>query len=295
MGEESKSRKANNYERSKKLMKKNKMMRLASFLLVAVLLTTSIISGTFAKYVTSDETGDQARVAKFGVVVTGSGKLFDKTYFRANVNTPGGDANDTNDTILTVESSNGDNLVAPGTKSWDSGLSIAVTGTPEVDVMVTYDLDAVEDVFLKAATNLPDMTTGNKEDTFDNDEDYYPIKFTVKRITKVPGVVSTTTETIAEGLTLAELKTTFEGLSQRYDANTVLEEVAGTLVITWEWDFDDNGEGTYDKQDTLLGDLASKKLNGFIFTPALPTGFAEGTDYNLDVNVSISATVTQID
>ena len=31
-------------------MKKNKMMRLAAILLVCVLMTTSVISGTFAKY-----------------------------------------------------------------------------------------------------------------------------------------------------------------------------------------------------------------------------------------------------
>ncbi len=47
-------------------MKKNKMMRLASCLLVAILLTTSVISGTFAKYTTSANSSDSARVAKWG-------------------------------------------------------------------------------------------------------------------------------------------------------------------------------------------------------------------------------------
>ena len=47
-------------------MKKNKMMRTASGLLVATLLTTSVISGTFAKYVTSAEGTDTARVARWG-------------------------------------------------------------------------------------------------------------------------------------------------------------------------------------------------------------------------------------
>ena len=46
-------------------MKKNKMMRIASALLVAVILTTCAISGTFAKYVTSTPGSDSARVAKF--------------------------------------------------------------------------------------------------------------------------------------------------------------------------------------------------------------------------------------
>lgn len=47
-------------------MKKNKMMRLASILLVCVLLTTSVIGGTFAKYITTNETSDSARVAHWG-------------------------------------------------------------------------------------------------------------------------------------------------------------------------------------------------------------------------------------
>ena len=47
-------------------MKKNKMMRIASVLLVAVILTTCAISGTFAKYVSSADSSDKARVAYWG-------------------------------------------------------------------------------------------------------------------------------------------------------------------------------------------------------------------------------------
>lgn len=47
-------------------MKKNRMMRLASILLVCVLLTTSVISGTFAKYTTKIDSEDSARVANWG-------------------------------------------------------------------------------------------------------------------------------------------------------------------------------------------------------------------------------------
>ena len=61
-------------------MKKNKMMRLASSLLVAVLLTSSVISGTFAKYVTSDGASDSARVAKFGVIVDVVSNAFSDSY-----------------------------------------------------------------------------------------------------------------------------------------------------------------------------------------------------------------------
>ena len=47
-------------------MKKNKVLRLASVLMMACLLTTCVISGTFAKYVSTTWAQDQARVAKWG-------------------------------------------------------------------------------------------------------------------------------------------------------------------------------------------------------------------------------------
>ena len=54
-------------------MRKNKAMRAAGGMLIATLLSTSIVSGTYAKYVTEDSGSDTARVAKFGVVVTADG------------------------------------------------------------------------------------------------------------------------------------------------------------------------------------------------------------------------------
>ena len=64
-------------------MKKNKMMRTASALLVATLLSTSVIAGTFAKYTTSAEGSDTARVAKWGfdrATTISLDNLFSKTY-----------------------------------------------------------------------------------------------------------------------------------------------------------------------------------------------------------------------
>lgn len=85
-------------------MRKNKMMRAASGLLVAVLLSTCAISGTFAKYTTSANGTDSARVAKWGfksasVELT---DLFKKSYNNA-------------DGKMTVNSGNTEDIIAPGT------------------------------------------------------------------------------------------------------------------------------------------------------------------------------------
>ena len=70
-------------------MKKNNAMRLASVLLVLTLLTTCVISGTFAKYTTSTTGGDKARVAYwgFGQAAAATIDLFDGQY--ANVTSSG--------------------------------------------------------------------------------------------------------------------------------------------------------------------------------------------------------------
>lgn len=102
-------------------MKKNTMMRIASVLLVVVLLTTSVISGTFAKYVTSGSGSDTARVAKFGVAVDGTGvEAFADQY----------------GTTVIADTAD-EKIVAPGTDGTFSQFTIS--GTTEVSTRVSFD------------------------------------------------------------------------------------------------------------------------------------------------------------
>ena len=129
-------------------MRKNKMMRAASALLVAVLLTTSTISGTFAKYVTQDSAKDVARVAKWGVELQVEGNLYGDTY--------GADDKivKDNDDSISVQSVNyavnTDDVVAPGTLN-DEGFSFTLTGKPEVDGEITSVM-TFQNIFLKEGT-----------------------------------------------------------------------------------------------------------------------------------------------
>ena len=50
-------------------MKKNKMLRMASSLLVLAMITTCVISGTFAKYTSTASGSDEATVAKWSIEV----------------------------------------------------------------------------------------------------------------------------------------------------------------------------------------------------------------------------------
>ncbi len=216
-------------------MKKNKTMRAASGLLIATLLSTSVVSGTYAKYVSKGSASDTARVAKWGVVITGSGNLFSENYLK-DTNTP---TTSTTDSEISVESSNDDMLVAPGTKS-ETGLAFGITGTPEVDTRVKATIIA-KDVYLAAgnyaimekatvdATTFASMvTTGlyTKSDTaytkvadsatFDSTETYYKIQ------------TSTAATVASEGYYPVEF--TYSGDSTAKTANAVAAAIADSLT-----------------------------------------------------------------
>lgn len=264
-------------------MKKNVMMRLASFLLVAVLISTSAISGTYAKYVTEASGRDTARVAEWGVDISVSGSLFKQSY--ANDGTVEKDKTNADITnTVVVKSNSADNLVAPGTANSD-GITFAITGTPEVAVNVNVQITdgATRDVYLADGEYL-DWTTGNdKTDKFTlatPTGSYRPIVYTL---------VNDEREELAKG-TLEDIETYLEKtLSGNYAANTNLATIAGgatgTYKLTWAWDFEQAANITlYDKADTLLGNLAAGKETS-----------VDTAAYNLSANVEFSITVTQID
>lgn len=201
-------------------MKKNKMMRLASFLLIAVLLTTCAISGTFAKYVTSGSGSDTARVAKFGVTVTGTGETFAKEYATT----------DASFTVATNTVVSTEDVVAPGTSG--SMAAFTITGTPEVAVKVSF-----------AGT----LELGGKWE--DSNSDYYcPIEVTVGDTT-----FKGTTYSSADDFETA-VNAKIATYSKDYAAGTNLSTIgANAPAISWAWAF----EGNDDVKDTYLGDQAA--------------------------------------
>ena len=210
-------------------MKKNRMMRLASGLLVAVLLTTCAISGTFAKYVTGESGSDFARVAKWGVEVEAeSFDMFTTDY-------------ETDDTTFTGKYSvssegtaNRDDVMAPGTSG--SFAKIAITGTPEVAVEV-----AVE-------------ATVSVSDNWIVDGDFYcPIVITVGT-EAISGLDYDKADAFA-----AAIKAKLDGKSAQYAPNTDLSAIYNNtnLDLAWAWAFEGAaGSKQTDDKDTKLGNLA---------------------------------------
>lgn len=207
-------------------MKKNKMMRTASVLLVLTLLTVCVISGTFAKYVSEGNGTDTARVAKWGVEVTGNGTTFAKTYAK--------DDNkfslDTNSVVSTA------NVVAPGTKG--AMATMTLNGTPEVAVRVNY--------------------TGSfaLDDNWSVDGVFYcPLVIKVKSAEGTTEIKQTADINTAAKFNDA-VNAAITAYSKDYKAGTNLSTVGpDALTVTWEWPFDGN-----DTKDTKLGDAAAAQV-----------------------------------
>ncbi|MEE1002564.1 MAG: hypothetical protein U0L17_02320 [Acutalibacteraceae bacterium] len=202
-------------------MKKNKMMRIASVLLVAVILTTCAISGTFAKYVTSGNGSDSARVAKFGVTVTGTADTFKETYAK----------NDAGFTLAANTVVSTEDVVAPGTSG--SMAAFTITGTPEVAVRVAFT----------GTLELGDKWVSDASSTY-----YCPIEITVGSDTFKGTTYASADE--FEAAVNAKIAT----FTKDYEANTDLSTIGGDApAISWKWAF----EGNDNVKDTYLGDQAA--------------------------------------
>lgn len=229
-------------------MKKNKMMRLAAVLLVCVLLSTSVIGGTFAKYVTTNGGADEARVAAFGVKIDIADDmgLFTTTYSSDETGT-GAYNGDT----VSIASGTTPNLVAPGTKGF---MTFTITGTPEVATRVSIDFDSTcNAIQLEAKEHT--LAAGFYEATAKSvttTEVYEPIKFYFG--TKAANTLTDNDYT----MTLDQLKDKMTtDFTKDYDPNHNFAETnSGSYTLAWQWPFEGtvtvNGENVADFLDTVL-------------------------------------------
>lgn len=272
-------------------MRKNKMMRTAAVLGVATMLTASVLSGTFAKYTTTAEGTDSARVAKWGITMSNTGSnTFSDTYDAAQG--------------ATVKGENSAKVVAPGTHG---GATYTVTGTPETAYEITFDGKATKDVYLKNGYAYTKPKTGTVS------ADYYPVNYSVE--IKKTGNNATTSPTLTKKSTaddkasyISELGTaqTFETLESAMAAlnNTVATYSTPntaadlTVEIKWAWAFDDKdttgnnvisvtgGHTANDVYDTVLGDLANTQ------NADVSSG---NQNYSTEIGYTLSMTATQKD
>ncbi len=229
-------------------MKKNKVMRIASVLLVAVLISTCAISGTFAKYVTKVSGEDSARVAKWGIVLTAEGEsVFSSKYLTDETGSNAYDGTYSVEAQAVAQSgevaAEADKVVAPGTSSEDAEkpLKASVKGTPEVATRYAIEITKFNDVVLPAGeytdyTELKKAEDGTYGYTgkFTLAKAYAPVKWNliVSKGTGSDAITLNVAEAIyanlpANYITIAESYGLTEAGCSIFDAIEILKKVAG--------------------------------------------------------------------
>ncbi len=147
-----------------------KKTRLLAFLITVCLATTCFLSGTVAKYSTSDAAADQGTVAKWGIQLNITGSLFGEKYTNGSGSaTEGIPTVSTTDTAYSVAVENtGKNVVAPGTNS-EKPINVSLKGTAETDLKITFNVTGanLKDIYLAAGTYYIMATENVTSATFD--------------------------------------------------------------------------------------------------------------------------------
>ena len=225
-------------------MKKTKFMRAALLLLVLTLITSCFVGGTFAKYTTSANGTDTARVAKWGfkadensIVLT---DLFKNVYKT-------GDAENVKSNV---------DVIAPGTEgSVEFGFAYDTTSNGAVapEVAYTFGVKAEMAGNYAALDSNPNFKWTLKAGNAESATEYNTVAALLKAINKLSGATDDSgTKTYQPG----ELPAAF-GTA---DANA-------KCTVGWKWAFEtatgDGQPAAQDKTDTDMGnatDLANVTL-----------------------------------
>ncbi len=207
-----------------------KIFQTLCVLLALVLMTSTVLASTVARYVTTAYGEDDARVAKWGVTATMTGGAFATKYV---------DNTTSYDMDVSVKSNNTDKLVAPGTTGTFGG--IHVTGKPEVAVKVrTY-----------ATMSLANWVV--------NGSYYCPLKITINGVTYYGMDYS------SSAAFCTAVEEAIESADGIYPPNTNLAEVTGLNGdYTWVWDFKGTDGKQTDEKDYIIGENSANGTDALI-------------------------------
>lgn len=267
--------------------KSNKSVKTAVLLFGAVLLTTSLLGGTLAKYVgTIGEASDTARVARWGLTEEAQSlDMFDTAYL-----SPDG----LNTTVKNVtDPSDGQNVIAPGTKGDVVVLpSISESKLKNVEaafqVSYSYGEYANENVFGKYLGNWNNAEDGN------SGSNWLPLRFSVYKYNASEAGTDKYTTKIYDGVFEKGASALNEagvddGTAQLSALNDAIRNADSSeiiypgdsltdkqdklkrmgLKIVWEWPFERDNVTSIpvDKNDTVVGNRAASIATDHVDMP----------------------------
>ncbi|MDX9871491.1 MAG: hypothetical protein RBT41_03605 [Clostridia bacterium] len=203
-------------------MMKNLPAKLLVLAVMATLITTTLVSGTFAKYVKGITAEDTVRVAKFAFNLTDGTTAFADQSASSTVAV---DVFKTTDAGLYDDGDEG-TFIAPGTAG---SFTLEVENLSEVDVTASFGLN--------------ETNTGS-----------IPVYYTIGAAEQRYSAVLTGAYTGGAGGTyqnLTALATALSGLD--LEATDGATATTGSKELHWVWEFNADGTGQSDTTDTALG------------------------------------------
>lgn len=190
-----------------------------ALIIVAIALMAALVVGmgamTYSKYITTGASSATATAAKWGFVVTANAQdLFGSDYTKN-----GATATKVASGGVAVSASESGLTLAPGTSG---SMNITVNGTAEVLAQLTFAISQTSLIGI-------DYTEG---------EDYYPIKWTLKK----NGVA-------VDGASNASFADLASEVANQSSKIAIGGSLSDTYTIEWVWALDDNN----DAKDTLIG------------------------------------------
>lgn len=311
-------------------MRKLRKSQVLTLVLILCLTTTCFISGTIAKYIVSTQADDSAQVAKWGVLLSSEGSLFDVNYFDNKDGTENKNMPTDTEANISVKSSTENKMLAPGTKG--ETLTISLLGETEVRTKVTVEITTT-DVFMKECfqiakpvtiadentfnaqkaslyTVVSDVLTSAATNSYDSTEtyyvlvanptsysagEYYPITYKLTR--DIGGEIEyESLAAVKEAIykTIDADYSSGETASKEVAPNTNLANEFGisNMRLTWEW----THENSKDAEDTYLGFIMQNVTDNRALLFKSDNSLAvAGTDYNFTASFDITVTVEQVD
>ena len=207
-------------------MKKNIALRLGALTIVLTLITASLVSGTFAKYVKEVTGAETVRVAKFAFNLDGGAGIFKES-----------ETDEATFDIFTMADDTGvfgnglntDKFIAPGTTG---AFALDVENLSEVDVAVTF-------VFTE--TNDDDIPV------------YYTYAEGADPTQRYSDVLSGEYATDTDYKPLSDLPAAMIPAGATLEASNGTAATTASYTLNWTWAYDSAGTGQTDDDDTALG------------------------------------------
>lgn len=223
-----------------------KKMSVVTVLVMLVTLTAYSVSGTYAKYTSQIDLADEARVAKWefkatdekGAELTNKINLFKDSYSYNG--------------LTYVKSSNGENVVAPGTTG---AYTFKLAGNMEVRYVLNFTVDVKNDFVVYYGFNADGELVKSLTATAEATNEYRPLKYSVvysrdgKQVATIPAG------------DVKALQTALNKYSVDHPEGFAPGAMNQEYAITWTWDAISK-EGTLtDDQVNELDTFAGENLS----------------------------------